>query len=92
MICPYCKEDTINFNKIYLWPFGKKKCPKCSELSKVKKNSSLSIISFSFGMLWIGVPILLDSFWYLIPSTIIIFSLDYVMDKKYRYLVYVTDP
>jgi len=88
MTCPYCNKDTISFSKIYLWPYGTKKCPNCNNYSRVKSNILLSFISFILGVIWIAVPlILLKNPWYLIPSTLIIFSIDYFMDKKYRYLI-----
>ena len=87
MECPYCKQDTINFNKIYCWPFGAKECSACGEHSKVNKNPFLSSLSIILGMVWIGVPIIYSNLHLLIPLTIFCFGVEYLMDKKFRYLI-----
>ena len=87
MICPHCKKDGIKFSKVYWWPYGRKTCSKCSDISKVKKRPLLTFISFFLGLGACLPPMLLGKIWYFIPYIVVALIVDYSMDKKFRELV-----
>ena len=87
MICPHCDEDSFDTFKVYRWPYGKKVCGRCGEMSRVKKQPLLLVMSFLLGVTSAIPPLMLGSLWLFIPSIFLMLFIDYAMDKKYRVLV-----
>ena len=69
MDCPNCRLNSIDFNKIYLWPFGTKSCPECDVKFKAKNNWKLALTSMFLGGLGWGAPIAFDNYWYFVLFT-----------------------
>ena len=86
MDCPNCKINCISFNKIYQWPFGIKTCSECNVKYKVKKNNKLAFASVCLGFIALIPPFALNNYWYVIPSTVFVLLIDYLMDKRFRVL------
>lgn len=87
MQCPHCKNDSYSFNKVYVWPFGKKQCPTCNNYSTLKKDWRLAVASILLGLSPVIPVVLFDELWYLLPAVAISFCADYFMDRKFRVLV-----
>ena len=88
MECPNCKANAFIFTQLWLWPFGKKQCTACEQYCKVKTNPILSASSFFLGALSAVPPLLLANILYFLPSLMLVLTIDYFMDKKYRQLVH----
>lgn len=85
MQCPHCEQPITAFNRLYIWPFVPVTCPNCQGRAKLASQPWLTLLSFLLGMFLIFPIYWLSSAWVLICLAIII-TVDYQVDKHFRYL------
>lgn len=85
MQCPHCKHHIAAFYQFYIWPFKPVTCSHCQGHAKLASQPWLTFLSFCLGALLI-LPIYWLSLEWVILCLIVIITVDYQIDKRFRYL------
>lgn len=86
MQCPHCKQPFTAFYRLYSWPFSPVTCQSCQERVRLASQPWLTLLSFLLGALLILPIYWLSTEWVLL-SIVVIITVDYQVDKRFRRLV-----